>query len=471
MPVRRLVYRCGPFELDPAGGDLFHSQQRIPLSRSQSRILIHLIEHAGQAVSRDALIRAGWEGAHVNDNSLGQAMRRLRQALATGRKGVVFIETLPNHGYRFTARVERAERDVPAPAVDAEIAHHRAFVRGQTEIDSLDRERIQRAREIFGALVEDAPDDPDAHACLAMASGLAYEASVVDVTPDIAAQRGGIEHARRACQLDPVSAEAWSALAFVLHGNGESQDAVAAIRKAVRLEPGNWRHWQRCVYVGWGELRLHAARRVQAILPGFPMAHWGAATVFIGREAFPLAFHEVQLGCAAQDAPPRGTCFQAVGLHLLHGLLLAAHGRPDEAIAELERELASADCGQIFAKECAANTLYAIGAIRLRQQRRIEADAAFARALDIAPRHPSASAALRGVLPDGCKPIDAAVNRAIILARANRHAEAAKVYLEAVLKEPPGHAGWLLAVEPFLNPLAHGEIWAETRALIRLRAT
>jgi len=46
-----------------------------------------------------------------------------------------------------------------------------------------------------------------------------------------------------------------------------------------------------------------------------------------------------------------------------------------------------------------------------------------------------------------------------------------RVSREAVAQAPPGPAGWLLPVEPLLNPLAHREIWAGTLALVRLRAT
>jgi len=91
--------------------------------------------------------------------------------------------------------------------------------------------------------------------------------------------------------------------------------------------------------------------------------------------------------------------------------------------------------------------------------------------LTISPCHVSAAAALRGQPPPSSSGIDAAIGRAIVLARGNRHADAARVSREAVAQAPPGPAGWLLPVESLLNPLAHREIWADTLALVRLRAT
>ena len=135
------------------------------------------------------------------------------------------------------------------------------------------------------------------------------------------------------------------------------------------------------------------------------------------------------------------------------------------------RELASADSGQLYARECAANAWYALGAIRLRQQKRTEADAAFARTLTIAPHHVSAMAALRGTVPASARGFDASIGQAIVLARGNRHADAARVFREGLAHTPPGAAGWLLPVEPVLNPRARGELWAEALKAIRARAS
>lgn len=479
MAAGMTVHRFGPFEL--ASGRLFRGQQRVPLSDTQAAILVHLVANAGEVVARDALIQAAWGNTAVTENSLGQAIRRLRQALAGGRHGAVYIETLTNHGYRFAERVERAERDAPAASLDAQIAPYRAFVQGRTELDTLDAEAIQRARCAFEDAVRLAPEYADAHVGLAMACGLAFEASGADAPANASTVpsshttllQQGIEHARRGCTLSPSSGEAWSTLAFVLYLSGDSDEAAAAACKAAALDPENSRHALRLAFVSWGDERLRAAGRVLALGPGLALAHWLRATVFIARGAFDAAGEELRLGCAAQDAQPKQSVsgFPAVGLHLLAGLVHAAHDRLDEAAAALAQELRSADSGQMYAKECAANTCYALGAVRLRQHKRDEAEDAFTRALTIAPCHVSAAAALRTPLPPTSTAADAYVGRAIVLATAGRHADAAQVYREAVSHAPPGPAGWLLPVEPTLNPLARPEIWAETLALVRLRAT
>src|SRR5438093_923961 len=106
-----VVHRFGPFELDPASGRLFRGPRRVPLSDTQAAILVQLVSNVGEVVSREALIEAAWGNTAVTENSLRQAIRRLRQALGDGRNGAIYIETLRTRGFRFAAAVQRGERD------------------------------------------------------------------------------------------------------------------------------------------------------------------------------------------------------------------------------------------------------------------------------------------------------------------------------------------------------------------------
>jgi len=477
-----MVHRFGPFELNAATGKLRRDGASVRLSVPQSAILTYLVARVGDVVSKEALIEAGWDRLAITDNSLEQAISRLRKLLAEGHTrggppegghhtAAAYIETVPSQGYRFTASVQRDTHDQRVAPLEAQLAPFRAFVQGRTDLDTLDRHAIGRARSAFEDALRRAPDYAPAHVGLAMACGLAFEATTPDPVRDAAPLELGICHARKASALAPASGEAWSTLAFLLHLNGKTEDAAAAAHNAMTLEPDEWRHALRAAYVTWGDERLRAARRVLTLCPGLALAHWLRATVFMARGASAAALEEVRLGCAAQDAQAKAAHFPGVGLHLLHGLILAAHDRLDAAEAELQRELSWADSGQLYARECAANTWYALGAVYLRQRKPAESELAFGRALTIAPRHVSATAALHREVPPTASAIDAAIGQAIILARCQRHADAARVYSEAVAQAPPGSAGWQLPVEPLLNPLANVEVWGEALALVRMRAT
>lgn len=216
MPRGTVVHRFGPFELDLASGRLFCGDRRIPLSDTQSAVLVHLVSHAGAVVAKDILTHTAWGGAAIADSSIEKLLSRLRKALGDeGPSGRRYIETVPHRGYRFAAAVERAERHNGDAPVDEQLAPFRAFVQGRTQLDTLDREAIRRARAAFEDALRLAPDYAPGHLGLSMACGLTFEATAATPHPDRAALQLGITHARRGCVLTPASGEAWSTLAFV----------------------------------------------------------------------------------------------------------------------------------------------------------------------------------------------------------------------------------------------------------------
>jgi DNA-binding winged helix-turn-helix (wHTH) protein/tetratricopeptide (TPR) repeat protein len=105
-------YRFGLFEADPASGELLRQGVRVRLQDLPFRLLIILLEHAGEVVSREELRMRLWPAdTFVEfDGSLKTALKRLRSALGESAENPIFIETLPKRGYRFVAPVTR-----PAP--------------------------------------------------------------------------------------------------------------------------------------------------------------------------------------------------------------------------------------------------------------------------------------------------------------------------------------------------------------------
>jgi hypothetical protein len=117
----------------------------------------------------------------------------------------------------------------------------------------------------------------------------------------------------------------------------------------------------------------------------------------------------------------------------------------------------------------------------LRQRNVAGAEAAFHRALEMAPAHLFSLAALGPAFANasaGCttnladtRSTDSAIAHAIALARGNRHEEAARMYAETVAGSRAANAGWILPVEPILHPTARPDIWAPVLATVRQRAT
>jgi hypothetical protein len=250
----------------------------------------------------------------------------------------------------------------------------------------------------------------------------------------------------------------------------------------------------RLASVGWGEERLGAVRRTLSKVPGLPLAHFLAATVYVARQTFEAAEREVLAGIAGHEAQRAAhASFGGVALHWLHGLLRLMAGDRAGAEAAFMREL-SLECeGHIYARECAAHTWHALGAVRLGSGDAAGALEAFEAALARVPAHPLAHAgrviarrqlgpgvAARdedkggpaGVLPTGARGagIDLALARAALLVEAGSATSAAALVTEACAATTVGSAGWILPIEPLVGVQRAPEEWRVALATLRGRA-
>jgi DNA-binding winged helix-turn-helix (wHTH) protein len=481
-----MVYAFGPYRLDTVGRRLTREGEPdpVPVPDRQIEILIQLAAHAGQVLSKDALVDAAWKDVAVTDNSLEQAISSLRRALGPTNGGGRYIDTLARRGYRFAVPVSTVAGRQSDEALAAMLAPYRAFIEGRAALETLDREGIARATAVFDALVERSPDDPSAHLGLANALALTLESRRAAATRDEPLVARAVHHASEACRLSPSSDEAWAALGLVYHHARQREQAVAASRRAVVLAPHNWRHQIRLGYVSWGEERLRAAHQALRLLPDSPLAHWLAATVHIARQALPAAELELVPGAAAQDRQPQGAPFPSVGLHLLLGLVRLAQGDEEDAVREFERELAFEGTGSIYVREACANSWCAIGAVRLCRSDHPGALAAFDRATTVLPGHAvpiAVRAALDGrreglderlqQLRGGGQTMEAALAEAVFDTVRGDAPAAESVVRAALQRSPADSRGWGIPVDPLLAVSTHPPLWEPVLTLLRSRAS
>src|ERR1017187_3533821 len=105
----------GDFEVDLASGELRRQGVRIKLQEQPFQALAALIERPGEVLTRRELQQRIWPGETTVDfdRGLNKAINRLREALGDDADEPLFIETLPQRGYRFLAKVETAP--IPSP--------------------------------------------------------------------------------------------------------------------------------------------------------------------------------------------------------------------------------------------------------------------------------------------------------------------------------------------------------------------
>lgn len=102
-------YRFGVFEADAATGELRRQGLRVKLNAQPFQVLLMLLEHPGELVTREEISRQLWpDGTFVDsEHGLNSAVNRIREALGDTASNPRFVETLARRGYRFVAPVEQ----------------------------------------------------------------------------------------------------------------------------------------------------------------------------------------------------------------------------------------------------------------------------------------------------------------------------------------------------------------------------
>ena len=105
------MYRFGAFQVDPRAHELRKSGIRVKIQDQSFIVLLKLLEHPGESVSREELRAALWPAdTFVDfDTGLNTVIKRLREVLRDSAEDPLFIETIPKLGYRFIASVEFVE--------------------------------------------------------------------------------------------------------------------------------------------------------------------------------------------------------------------------------------------------------------------------------------------------------------------------------------------------------------------------
>jgi len=101
------IFTFGSFRLIPAQRALLDDGKPLRLGNRALDILITLVEHAGETISKEQLIAHTWPDTVVDDGALRVHIGALRKALGDGRAGRRYVANNPGRGYAFVAPVTR----------------------------------------------------------------------------------------------------------------------------------------------------------------------------------------------------------------------------------------------------------------------------------------------------------------------------------------------------------------------------
>jgi len=114
--------RFDAFELDPASGELRKSGILLKLQPQPFRVLLLLIERAGQVVTREEIQQHLWTDSTFVDfeHGINFSINSIRRSLSDTAEEPRYVETLPKRGYRFIGMVEQSStlKQSAAPRAD-----------------------------------------------------------------------------------------------------------------------------------------------------------------------------------------------------------------------------------------------------------------------------------------------------------------------------------------------------------------
>jgi DNA-binding winged helix-turn-helix (wHTH) protein/predicted ATPase len=162
-----------PFRLDPTNARLWCRAQALTLTPKAFAVLHQLVAHAGQLVTKEALLDAVWPDTAVSEAVLKVCIGEIRKTLGDAAKAPQFIATVYRRGYRFIAPVTVADpcegdhsKDSPHPLAPvtsspeplAAPSHATPLVGRQTELARLHRwlEQARRGKRQVGFVTGEA---------------------------------------------------------------------------------------------------------------------------------------------------------------------------------------------------------------------------------------------------------------------------------------------------------------------------
>jgi len=124
----RQLYGFGPFRVDPEKELLLREDEAVPIAPKAFQVLLVLMHHSKQVVTKDDLLKTIWPDTFVEEANLSRNIFLLRKALGESPQDHQYIVTVPGRGYRFAEDVQI----VPEGELDIVAASH-ATVQMQVE--------------------------------------------------------------------------------------------------------------------------------------------------------------------------------------------------------------------------------------------------------------------------------------------------------------------------------------------------
>ncbi|XID90413.1 response regulator transcription factor [Paenibacillaceae bacterium WGS1546] len=107
VPVERMMtYSYGNLRLDPNGQILYRNNQAIPLTATETKIMLALLKRPNQTLPKTLLFEEAWGHRNYDENSINVFMNMLRKKIEEDPREPRYIQTVWGVGYFLTGDPE-----------------------------------------------------------------------------------------------------------------------------------------------------------------------------------------------------------------------------------------------------------------------------------------------------------------------------------------------------------------------------
>lgn len=257
------IYLLDDLRVDLARQRVTRGQAELDVAGLSFQLLRYLLEQGDRVVGFDELIERVWAPAVVNEETVTQRIKLLRQALGDDGRNPRYVRSVRGRGYQLCSTPQRLEAEPPVVAP----SRGRAYAIGigaiallvllvaawrwssapeppATALDELlqraryyagigQNENNERAIALYEEALRTAPDD--AAATVGLSRALSARMCLYNGGPDAAARAQALAEAVIA--RAPGDSAAHNALAYAHDCRGEADAAIAEYERAFALDP------------------------------------------------------------------------------------------------------------------------------------------------------------------------------------------------------------------------------------------
>jgi DNA-binding winged helix-turn-helix (wHTH) protein len=230
-------YSFTEFTVDVAERRLCRRGVSVPLPPIAFDVLLMLVRHAGQLVTKRDLLTRVWQNTFVEEGILTVYISLIRKALADPGRPPRYVETVTRFGYRFIAPVVRLHADKHVCVSRATSDLHRHVARGQQYLLNGSCFALRHAVDAFQSAIREDDQDASAYAGLALARCAQVQSLSADPHDAYQDATSAVLRALALDQRDPTVQVALGTVLLFREWDGRGADR--AIRRALESDGEN----------------------------------------------------------------------------------------------------------------------------------------------------------------------------------------------------------------------------------------